>query len=80
MILRIVGMIIQYMGSTINAECFVVLNSELHQEHSSNTNTKMQKLCYDNKNSWNDYPVLLMQSVSLYLITSYIRNLSHLVV
>ena len=54
MIFRIVGMIIQYMGTTVNAECFVVLDNALQQ-------TPFALGCLN----WCDYTVLLLTSLSL---------------
>ena len=56
MIFRIVGMIIQYMGTTVNAECFVVLDNALQQ-------TPFALGCLN----WCDYTVLVLTSFTLLL-------------
>ena len=54
MIFRIVGMIIQYMGTTVNAECFVVLDNALQQ-------TPFALGCLN----WCDYTILVLTSLTL---------------
>ena len=54
MIFRIVGMIIQYMGTTVNAECFVVLDNALQQ-------TPFALGCLN----WCDYTILVLTSFTL---------------
>ena len=54
MIFRIVGMIIQYMGTTVNAECFVVFDNALQQ-------TPFASGCLN----WCDYAILGLTSLTL---------------
>ena len=56
MIFRIVGMIIQYMGTTVNAECFVVFDNALQQ-------TPFALGCLN----WCDYTILVLTSLTLLL-------------
>ena len=56
MIFRVVGMIIQYTGSTVNAECFVVFDNALQQ-------APFELGCL----SWCDYTVLVLISLTLLL-------------
>ena len=54
MIFRIVGMVIQYMGTTVNAECFVVLDNALQQ-------TPFALGCLN----WCDYTILVLTILTL---------------
>ena len=56
MIFRVVGMIIQYTGSTVNAECFVVFDNALQQ-------APFALGCL----SWCDYTLLVLISITLLL-------------
>ena len=66
MIFRIVGMIIQYMGTTVNAECFVVLDNALQQ-------TPFALGCLN----WCDYTILVLTSLTL---LSSIPPVIHLII
>ena len=66
MVFRIVGMIIQYMGTTVNAECFVVFDNALQQ-------TPFALGCLN----WCDYTILVLTSFTL---LSAIPPVIHLII